>query len=142
MRRGPKHLQCSDQGSAVCTDRLIREASSWPHVDYTASAADGLQGSSFYVNENVMTSDPSAYISPREFGRLLRTGPTVYLAMRLADAHWAIVRGWAEPHYLARMGMIPAGVMVVYTPRDEGELRVCLALFRASYRFACIEPSA
>jgi hypothetical protein len=24
-------------------------------------------------------------------------------------AHWAIVRGWAEPHYLRSFGLMPAG---------------------------------
>ena len=56
---------------------------------------------------------------------------------RLVCAHWAIVRGWAEPHYLTSYGLMPAGTVVVYTPRDEQELEVCYFLFSESYRSAC-----
>jgi hypothetical protein len=59
----------------------------------------------------------------------------------LVCAHWAIVRGWAEPHYLASVGLMPAGAVVVYAPRDEQELGVCDLLFSQSYRFACGFPS-
>ena len=84
----------------------------------------------------VATDEPSAFLSAREFGRVLLGAPTIYLALPLVCAHWAIVRGWAEPHYLASFDLMPAGAVVVYTPRDEGELGVCYSLFSQSYRFA------
>ena len=79
----------------------------------------------------------SAFISGREFARVLLKAPTIYLALPLVCAHWAIVRGWAEPHYLTSYGLIPASVVVLYTPRDEGERAVCYALFAESYNCAC-----
>jgi hypothetical protein len=30
---------------------------------------------------------------------------------KLVCAHWAIVRGWAEPHYLTSFGLMPAGAV-------------------------------
>ena len=140
MKRDVCHLQCSDHGDANWTDRLVEGVASWPHVERRTNVASNLPAVSFCVTEKAAASNPAAFISPQEFARCLCAGPTVYLPMRLVDAHWAIVRGWAEPHQLARTGAIPAGIMVVYTPRDEGELRVCSALFGASYRFACIDP--
>ena len=44
-------------------------------------------------------------------------------------AHRAIVRGWAEPHYLGSQGLMPAGTVVVYTPKDVEELAICTVLF-------------
>jgi hypothetical protein len=32
------------------------------------------------------------------------------------SAHWAIVRGWAESHYLRSFGLMPAGAVLVYRP--------------------------
>ena len=87
--------------------------------------------------EMAATDKPSAFLTAREFGRVLLGAPTIYLALPLVCAHWAIVRGWAEPHYLASSGLMPAGAVVVYTPRDEQELGVCHLLFSQSYRFAC-----
>ena len=44
-------------------------------------------------------------------GRILLEAPTIYLALPLVCAHWAIVRGWAEPHYLTSFGLMPAGAV-------------------------------
>jgi hypothetical protein len=92
---------------------------------------------SIRLRETACTDNASAFISGREFARVLLKAPTIYLALPLVWAHWAIVRGWAEPHYLTSYGLIPAGVVVLYTPRDEGERAVCYALFAESYNFAC-----
>ena len=86
--------------------------------------------------EMATSSDPSAFITAREFARVLLGAPTIYLVFPLVYAHWTIVRGWAEPHYLASFGLMPAGAVVVYTPRDEQELGVCYILFSESYHFA------
>jgi hypothetical protein len=53
-----------------------------------------------------------------------------------SSAHWAIVRGWAKPHYLHYPGLISPGVVLVYTPRDEAEYEICRTLFSTSYRSA------
>lgn len=78
----------------------------------------------------------AAFISPGEFARVLLGAPTIYLALPLVCAHWAIVRGWAEPHYLCYHGLMPPGALVVYTPRDQRELSTCYSLFLAAYTAA------
>jgi hypothetical protein len=52
-------------------------------------------------------------------------------------ARWAIVKGWAEPHYLQSFGLMPPGAVLVYTPKNREDLAVCYALFSESYHFAC-----
>ena len=46
-----------------------------------------------------------------------------------------------EPHFSSAFGLVPPGVMVVYTPRDEHEVAVCRSLFWVSYNFSLIERS-
>jgi hypothetical protein len=94
---------------------------------------------SLQVGEDVANGDPSVFITGREFGRVLFGAPTIYLALPLSCAHWAIIRGWAEPHFSSSFGLMPPGVMVVYTPRDEDELAVCRSLFWVSYNFSLNE---
>ena len=48
----------------------------------------------------------------------------------------AIVQGWAEPHYLGSVGLMPAGTVVVYTPKNREELAICYSLFFAVYHSA------
>jgi hypothetical protein len=59
-----------------------------------------------------------------------------HCVMPLSCAHWAIIRGWAEPHFSSSFGLVPPGVMVVYAPRDEHELAVCRSLSWVSYNFS------
>jgi hypothetical protein len=48
----------------------------------------------------------------------------------------AVTAGWAEPHPVARMGLIPRTAVMLYAPRDEAELDVIERLVRASHAFA------
>src|SRR5260221_7709427 len=82
------------------------------------------------------TLDSAPFISAREFARVLLGAPTIYLALPLVCAHWAIVQGWAEPHYLGSVGLLPAGTVVVYTPKNREELAICYSLFFAAYHSA------
>jgi hypothetical protein len=89
------------------------------------------------LEEIAATDDSSAFISDTEFARVLLASPTIILLLPLVSAHWAIVKGWAEPHYLQSFGLMPAGTLIVYTPRNREELEVCYSLFFESYYFAC-----
>ena len=134
--RGPLHIQCSGHGDRKYIDELVRDVLTWPHVEALADSIDPPTAIPFRFQENAATLDSAPFISSREFARVLLGAPTIYLALPLECAHWAIVRGWAEPHYLGSFGLMPAGVVVVYTPKDQEELSVCYALFHAAYHSA------
>ncbi|MGA8477835.1 MAG: hypothetical protein WB696_07755 [Chthoniobacterales bacterium] len=88
------------------------------------------------LQEIAATNDSSAFITGTEFARVLLAAPTIILVLPLVCAHWAIVKGWAEPHYLHSFGLMPAGTVIMYTPRNRDELEVCYSLFFESYYFA------
>jgi hypothetical protein len=92
---------------------------------------------SIRLQEIAATADSSAFISDTEFARVLLESPTIILVLPLVSAHWAMVKGWAEPHHLQSFGLMPAGTLIVYTPRNREELEVCYSLFFESYYFAC-----
>jgi len=135
--RGPLHVQCTGHGDANLLHQIIQEVLDWPQIESKAPFVGYQDTVSIRLRETACTDNASAFISGKEFARVLLKAPTIYLALPLECAHWAIVRGWAEPHYLTSYGLIPAGVVVLYTPRDEGERAVCYALFAESYNFAC-----
>jgi hypothetical protein len=135
--RGPLHIQCNGYGDSRHLNQLVDQVLTWPHVESTRTPVSQPDTISIRLAETASTEESSAFLTAREFGRVLLRTPTIYLALPLVCAHWAIVRGWAEPHYLASFGLMPAGAVVVYTPRDEQELGVCDLLFSQSYRFAC-----
>jgi hypothetical protein len=120
---------------------LVNEVIAWPDIEAGPLPVGSANLISFQVGEDVATGDPSVFIAGRDFGRVLFGAPTIYLTLPLICAHWAVVRGWAEPHYSSGTGLVPPGVMVVYTPRDGDEMAVCRSLFWISYNFSLNERS-
>jgi Family of unknown function (DUF5519) len=138
---GPLHIQYNEHGDRKYLERLADQVLNWPHVEAAQPQFDRPTTIFVRLQESATASEPAAFITDREFGRILLAAPTIYLALPTICAHWAIVRRWAEPHYLTSYGLMPAGTVVVYTPRDETELEVCAFLFQESYRFACKSPA-
>jgi Family of unknown function (DUF5519) len=135
----PLHVQSSGHGDGRALRQLLDEVITWPDVEEGPLSVSSAEMFSFQVAEEVATADPSVFITGREFARVLLTTPTIYLTLPLSSAHWAIIRGWAEPHSSSTSGLVPPGVMVLYTPRDNHELSVCRSLFWISYNFSLSE---
>jgi hypothetical protein len=134
--RGPIHVQCGDHGEHLRLLPIIEEVIGWPHVEPSPLPVGSGNLLSLQLSKDAPIEDSSMFIIGREFARVLFGSPTIYLTLPLTWAHWAIVRGWVEPHFSSSFGVMPPGVMVVYTPRDEFEMNVCRSLFRVSYDFS------
>lgn len=134
---GPLHLQCSGHGDSKYLDQIVDTVLTWPYIEAPAHRNGRPDTVPIRIKDIAATIDPSAFITTREFARVLLASPTIYLALPLVSAHWAIVRGWAEPHYLGSFGLMPAGTVVLYTPRDRWELEVCYGLLSDAYQWAC-----
>src|SRR5712691_9777807 len=80
---------------------------------------------------------PEAFLIDREFAHL-HPDPdhSLHAMLPLDTAEDAIAAGWAEPHPVALRGLIPRNAVMLYAPRDEGELDVVEALVGASHAFA------
>jgi hypothetical protein len=133
--RGPLHIQCNGHGELKYLNQLVDEVLTWPYIESAETFVSRSNTIPIRLMEMAASSDPSAFIADREFARILLGAPTIYLVLPLLCAHRAIVRGWAEPHYLGSQGLMPAGTVVVYTPKDVEELAICAVLFSASYHF-------
>jgi hypothetical protein len=131
--RGPLHIQCNGHGDLKYLNQLVDEVLTWPYVESAQPFISRSSTIPIRLTEMAASSDHSAFIADREFARVLLGVPTIYLVLPLLCAHLAIVRGWAEPHYLGSQGLMPAGTVVVYTPKDVEELAVCAVLFSESY---------
>jgi hypothetical protein len=134
--RGPIHIQCNGYGNPQHLEGLTAAVLSWPYVESNLPNNSSSDTIPFRLKETAAGYNFAAFISPREFGRVLTGAPTIYLALPLVCAHWAIVRGWAEPHYLCSSGLMPPGALVVYTPRDQREASIGYSLFLAAYTAA------
>jgi hypothetical protein len=134
---GPLHVQCNGHGDPKYLNQLLNDVLSWPHIESTPRSPKYPPTVPIRLHEKAAANDCSAFITPTEFARVLLASPTIVLVLPLVCAHWAIVKGWAEPHYLQSFGLVPAGTVIVYTPKNREELAVCYSLFSESYHFAC-----
>src|ERR1700730_2085554 len=137
--RGPLHVQCNGNRDDRLLRRLVNEVIAWPDLEADPLPVGNADLISLKIRKEVATAEPSVFIAGREFARVLFGAPTIYLTLPLSCAHWAIIRGWAEPHFSSSFGLVPPGVMVVYTPREENEKAVCRSLFWLSYNFSLTE---
>src|SRR5258708_36219622 len=130
---GLLHVQCNRHGDPKYLKQLLNHILSWPYIEPTPS--NQVDKVSIRLQEIVAIYDSSAFISRTEFARVLLAAPTIVLVLPRVCAHWAIVKGWAEPHYLQSFGLMPAGTVIVYTPTNKAELEVCYSLFFEFYYF-------
>jgi hypothetical protein len=134
---GPLHVQCNGHGDPKYLEQLLNDILSWPYIEPMPRTAHHLDKVSIRLQETAATDDSSAFIGDTEFARVLFASPTIILVLPLVSAQWAIAKAWAEPHYLQSFGLLPAGTVIVYTPRSREDLEVCYSLFFESYYFAC-----
>ena len=134
--RGPLHIQCSGHRERRYINQLVKDVLTWPHIEKAPNATKSPSLISIRFEAGVAMLDSTPLLSEREFARVFLGAPTIYLALPLVSAHWAIVRGWAEPHYLCSFGLMPAGTVVLYVPQDREGASVCYSLFHTAYQAA------
>jgi hypothetical protein len=87
--------------------------------------------------EDEPAGPPEAFLIGREFAHLHPSPDHSAHAMLPPEVvREAVDAGWAEPHPVARMGLIPETAVMLYAPRDDHELAVIETLIRASRQFA------
>jgi hypothetical protein len=137
---GPLHIQCNQQGERKYLNQLVQDVLSWHYIEPTPNSPNHRDRISIRLQATAATNDYSAFIHDTVFAEVLLEAPTIVMVLPLESAHRAIVKEWAEPHYLQSFELVPAGTVIVYTPRNRAELEVCYSLFFESYYFACKSP--
>jgi hypothetical protein len=133
---GPLHIQSGGSGDAKYLRKLITEVLSWPDVESTPPIVRSPDLVSIHLKRGEGAIGSSAATSVREFAKVYLEAATVHVTLPLVTAHWAILGGWAEPHYLATQGLMPAGTVLLYAPEDESDLDVCRFHFSQAYEHA------
>jgi hypothetical protein len=81
--RGPLHIQCNGYGDPQHLGKLTSAVLSWPHVETNLSDDNSSNTIPFRLQETATGYNFAAFISPREFARVLLGAPTIYLALPL-----------------------------------------------------------
>jgi GNAT superfamily N-acetyltransferase len=148
-RNGPRprttpsnpHTQLDQQPAAGEAGRLRADLASrvfaLPDVKERPSAISVPGARALWLTEAAARGPREAFLVGTEFAHL-HPAPdwSLHAALPPLVAEQAIEAGWAEVHPVARLGLIPANVVMIYAPRDDREVETVEALVRAAHAFA------
>lgn len=145
-RRGPQptttptnpHTQLDQQPTdGSIREKLAQYVFALPDVEERETRISVPGARALWLRDDVPAGPPVAFMIEREFAHL-HPGhdQSLHAALPPDLAQAAIDMGWAELHPVARMGLIPPTVVMIYAPRDDEELDIVSNLILASYRFA------
>jgi hypothetical protein len=131
------HTQLEQNPECEVVEELARRVFALPGVEERPSAISVPGARALWLREDVPAGPRGAFMIGREFAH---THPmpdgSLHAALPPEVAQEAIKKGWAEQHPVARMGFIPQNVVMIYAPRDAGEIEIVTGLVVEAYRYA------
>ena len=116
---------------------VLAEAGSWPGVRRGESGISVEGALALILDEDVASGPAEAFVVGREFCHGHAQGDhSLHLTLPVAIVAEVEAAGWTEPHFLVLAGRLPRTHVMLYAPRDEGEVATALTIVRASYDFA------
>lgn len=131
------HQQLNQCAPTALQEQLFERARALPNVRIGRSGISVPGARAFHLSQDVAAGPPEAFMIGREFGHLHPPyDGSLHLALPLETAEHVIAQGWGELHPVARSGLIPRTVLMVYGPRNEEELEVVWRILQLSHAFA------
>jgi hypothetical protein len=144
-RRGPRpettptnpHMQLDQLPPTRVLAGLADLLFALPGVGEQPSAISVPGARALWLDPNDARGPREAFLVGREFAHVHPPPEgSLHVALPPSLVPEAIARGWAEIHPVARMGLIPGNVVMLYAPRDDAEVALVLRLVRAALAFA------
>jgi len=135
-RIGARHpsLQLDQSAPDGIRARLLELAMTLEGVRVASLREEGV---SLVLAESLAGGQPEAFLNGREFA-VVRADGSVHLVLAPSWGQKVMDRSWAAIHPLARYmaGAISPGNLIVYAPRNSGDLRVVWQILQAAHAFA------
>lgn len=122
-------------GEPAC-DALRQAILALPGLSICPSPFDA-PGTGFGLSEDLARGQPEAFLSGTCWLALQPTG-AMHLSLRPEWAQKVVNHGWATVHPFARYmaGAVPPQSLIVYAPRDPGEVAVVSRIAAAAHAYA------
>ena len=131
------HQQLSQNAPASLQEELWGRMSGLEGVRTGPSGVSLPETRALHLDRELAGGPPEAFMVGTEFAHLHGSEDgSLHLSLPSDLAREAIERGWAELHPLARSGQLPQTLVMVYGPRESGELETVWRLVAASYEYA------
>jgi len=131
------HQQLDQTAPVELQEELWRRMSALEHVRTGRSGVSLPESRALHLDPSVARGPAESYLVGTEFAHLHGAADgSLHAALPAEVAAHAIDKGWAELHPLARDGVLPETMVMLYGPRDEAELDTIWQLLQTSYGFA------
>jgi phospholipase/carboxylesterase len=100
----------------------------------TTMSAPGARA--IWLRDGDASGPKDAFLGNREIGHFHPWDGSMHIALPPDLAREAVTAGWAELHPVARAGMAPENVVMLYGPRDEAEVALLAEMIAAAVRRA------
>jgi hypothetical protein len=123
-------------------DRLRAELAGLPGIVWQPSGISVPGAEALCLSNGSREGPPEAFMIGREFAHL-HPAPdySLHLMVPVEMADQLISAGWAEPHPVVLMGLLPRTAIMVYAPRDDEEVALVARIVAASRAFASGEAA-
>lgn len=145
QRAGPKpetthglpHAQITQHGPDHIIDQMREWAFALPDVENRHSLVS-VPGARAMVMHEAASCNHEAFMVGREIAHIHPhpDNGSMHVQLPQKDAEEVIKKGWGEHHTLVMKGHRPVGLVMVFSPRDEGELDVVKSILARSYEYA------
>lgn len=144
-RQGPRpqtisqlpHSQLTDHGP----DEVIEQLHAWcfalPNINNEPSGIS-VPGARALVVQHGADCNCEAFMIGREFAQIhpYPDSGSMHVKLPAEQATRVIESGWGEDHYLVTQGHYLKGLIMVFSPRSDDELREVKKILGKSYEFA------
>jgi hypothetical protein len=89
-----------------------------------------------WLGGTVPKGPADAFINEREIGHFHPWDRSMHIALPPDMTPRAVDAGWAEVHPVARAGLAPKNLVMLYGPRDAHEVDVIFGIVLAAYQYA------
>lgn len=131
------HRQLTQIAPPELQEEVVARGRKMPGT-YVCPSLISLPGSrAFMLDNSTPTPASPVFMVAREFAHIHPpVDGSLHMVLPPHIVRQVVERGWGEQHPVAKMGLIPPTTMMVYGPRDAGELEVVLSLLSASWSYA------
>ena len=133
----PPHQQLDQNPPERAYALLKSRAFDFPHVDRRPSAISVPGAEALWLADEHLGGCAEAFMIGNEFAHVHPPyDGSMHAMLPPEGVRELLAKGWGEMHPLALTGQIPETAVMVFGPRDEGEVDVILDILSVSYDFA------
>jgi hypothetical protein len=131
------HSQLDQHPSPAMIDALCARLFALPGVLERPSAVSVPGARALWLPPESAKGPREAFIVSTEFAHIHPSPDgSLHLALPIDLVDEVLSREWGEQHPIAKLGLIPANICMLYAPRDEKEIEMVAGLVGAALDFA------